>query len=247
MKTYEQPKHADAASPRRNSYGRSRGKALRKHHASLVVSGLPGLEIDLSKPLRPDNLFRPGVGEVWLEVGFGGGEHLLRQASAHPDVGFIGCEPFINGVAKLLAGIEAASLTNVKIRSADAQTLLAAMPAESLSRAFVLYPDPWPKRRQHKRRIVSTQFLAELSRVLRPGAVVRLATDIDDYAGWIISRFLESGDFLWGAKGAEDWRRPWNDWQATRYEIKAKRGGRAPVYLTFERVGPSGSASRGAP
>jgi tRNA (guanine-N7-)-methyltransferase len=174
--------------------------------------------------------------ELWLEIGFGGGEHLLAQARAHRDVGFIGCEPFINGVAKALAGIEEERLDNIRLRAGDAGALIEALPAGALARIFILYPDPWPKRRQNKRRLISERMLRELARVARPGAELRFATDIDDYAGWALRRFLALDDFVWRAGAADDWRLPWPDWPGTRYEAKAKREGRKPVYLTFSRA-----------
>ncbi len=194
---------------------------------------LPRLEVDL-EALRRGALFEPGR-EVWLEIGFGGGEHLLARASERPDVGFIGCEPFVNGVAKLLAGIFARDLNNLRVRSDDATTLLEAAPEGGFSRIYLLYPDPWPKRRQHKRRFVSQANIALLARSLKPGGELRFATDIDDYAGWTLARFLASPLFAWDARQADDWRRPWEGWAPTRYEAKARREGRGSVYLTFRR------------
>jgi tRNA (guanine-N7-)-methyltransferase len=224
------------ATPRRALYGRSRGKALRAHHASLIAGRLPQLEIDQGAIGRAGELFSFAPREIWLEIGFGGGEHLLAQAKAHRDVGLIGCEPFINGVAKALAGIEEEGLDNIRLRTGDAGALIANLPAACLSRVFILYPDPWPKRRHNKRRLISDATIGELARVMRRGAEVRFATDIDDYAGWTLRRFLGSADFLWRAEAADDWRRPWPDWPGTRYEAKARREGRSPVYLSFCRV-----------
>jgi tRNA (guanine-N7-)-methyltransferase len=172
---------------------------------------------------------------MWLEIGFGGGEHLAARASENPDVGFIGCEPFVNGVAKLLAAIEKQQLSNVRIRAGDARELIQAAPAASLSRIYVLYPDPWPKRRQRKRRLIEEETIAQFARVLRPGAEVRFASDIDDYAGWTLRRFLGHPDFAWDARRADDWRVPWAGWTPTRYEIKARAEGRPSAYLTFRR------------
>jgi tRNA (guanine-N7-)-methyltransferase len=222
--------------PRRALYGRSRGKTLRAHHAGLVKERLPQLEIDPQAIGSVGALFPFAPSEIWFEIGFGGAEHLLAQAKARRDVGFIGCEPFINGVAKALAGIEAEGLENVRLRAGDAGALIASLPTGALSRIFILYPDPWPKRRQNKRRLISQSLVRELARVARSGAELRFATDIDDYAGWTLHRFLNSADFIWQARDADDWRRPWTDWQGTRYEAKAKREGRRPVYLTFARV-----------
>jgi tRNA (guanine-N7-)-methyltransferase len=220
---------------RRTLYGRSKGKTLRAHHAGLIANALPALEIDETQLAAGAPLFDFAPRELWLEIGFGGGEHLIAQALAHPDVGLIGCEPFVNGVAKALAGVERHGLGNVRLQTGDARALVAATPATALSRIFILYPDPWPKRRHHKRRVISSETVAELARVARPGATVRFATDIDDYAGWTLSRFLASPHFRWLAESANDWRRPWDDWTPTRYEAKARAAGRAPVYLTFLR------------
>jgi tRNA (guanine-N7-)-methyltransferase len=220
---------------RRTLYGRSKGKALRAGHARLVAERLPALELDAATLASRAPLFAFEPRELWLEIGFGGGEHLIAQARAHPDVGFIGCEPFVNGVAKLLAALELHRLDNIRLRAGDARALIEALPAASLSRIFVLYPDPWPKRRHRKRRVISAETIAELARAARPGAILRFATDIDDYAGWTLGRFLDSPDFRWAARTADDWRIPWDDWTATRYEAKARGAGRASAYLTFVR------------
>ncbi|MGD0186706.1 MAG: tRNA (guanosine(46)-N7)-methyltransferase TrmB [Roseiarcus sp.] len=223
------------ARSRRTLYGRSRGKALRPGHAHLVAERLPALELDAATLASGAPLFAFEPRELWLEIGFGGGEHLIAQARAHPDVGFIGCEPFLNGVAKLLAALQLHGLDNVRLRAGDARALIEALPPASLSRIFVLYPDPWPKRRHHKRRVISAEMIAEIARAARPGAILRFATDIDDYSGWALSRFLDSPDFRWTARIADDWRTPWDDWSATRYEAKARAAGRASTYLTFIR------------
>jgi len=217
-------------------YGRTHGKTLRGFQARLVKDLLPQLEAPRSAPLDCQSLFPFAAKEIWLEIGFGGGEHLIAQAMAHRDIGFIGAEPFVNGVAKALAAIERNKLDNIRLRAGDAVALIGAIPAGALSRVFILYPDPWPKRRHHKRRIISPGMVEELARVLRAGGEARFATDIDDYAGWTLRRFLASGAFFWSAQKADDWRKPWPDWRETRYEAKAKRAGRSPVYLTFVRT-----------
>jgi tRNA (guanine-N7-)-methyltransferase len=194
---------------------------------------LPRVEVDL-EALRQGRLFAPGR-ELWLEIGFGGGEHLLSRAAENPEVGFIGCEPFVNGVAKLLAGVEARGLDNVRVHMDDATALIETAPDAAFSRIYLLYPDPWPKRRQQKRRFVSEDTVAAFARVLRPGGELRFATDIDDYAGWTLRRFLASPLFAWEATGADDWRRPWAAWTPTRYEDKARAAGRGSAYLTFRR------------
>ncbi|MDE3175184.1 MAG: tRNA (guanosine(46)-N7)-methyltransferase TrmB [Pseudomonadota bacterium] len=222
-----------AQTTRRALYGRAKGKALRAHQAELMRELAPRLAVDLAA-LRGGRLFAPER-ELWLEIGFGGGEHLLARAAENPDVGFIGCEPFVNGVAKLLAGIEASGLDNIRVHTDDALALLDAVPDAAFARIYLLYPDPWPKRRQQKRRFVSERNIAALARVLRPGGQLRFATDIDDYAGWTLRRFLASPQFVWEARTADDWRQPWEGWAPTRYEAKARTAGRGSAYLTFRR------------
>ena len=222
--------------PRRALYGRSKGKALRAHHAQLVAERLPGLELDAATLKSGAPLFPFEPREIWLEIGFGGGEHLIAQALANPDVGLIGCEPFVNGVAKALAAVESHDIGNIRLRAGDARALIEALPPATLSRIFILYPDPWPKRRHNKRRVIAEDMIAELARVARPGAELRFATDIDDYAGWTLRRFLASPAFRWTARAADDWRRPWEGWSPTRYEVKARSAGRISAYLTFVRL-----------
>ncbi|KAF2992768.1 tRNA (guanosine(46)-N7)-methyltransferase TrmB [Methylocystis sp. MJC1] len=216
--------------PHRRLYGRSKGKALRQHQSELVADLLPRLALDLSAPLP----LRPGR-ETRLEIGFGGGEHLIEVAAREPDVDFFGCEPFINGMAKLLAGIEARGLTNIRLYRGDAAEVLDRLPDASLSRVYLFYPDPWPKRRHRKRRFVSPENLARLARVMQPGAELRFATDIDDYAAWTLARLRVCDAFRWQAEAAQDWRAPWEGWTQTKYEAKAMAAGRRPVYLTFVR------------
>ena len=170
-----------------------------------------------------------------LEIGFGGGEHLIAQAIANPRSGFIGCEAFVNGMAKALAAIAAHRLTNVRLHFGDATALIDWLPAASIARVDMLYPDPWPKRRHWKRRFIQDASIAALARILRPGGEFRFATDIPDYAAWTLARMLRSPDFTWTAERADDWRRPWPDFAGTRYEAKAIRAGRTPCYLTFRR------------
>jgi tRNA (guanine-N7-)-methyltransferase len=226
----------DEDKPRRQRlYGRSRGKTLRAGQAKLLAETLPQVEIAPSALADPPTLFASPVREVWLEIGFGGGEHLVAQAKANPDVGLIGCEPFVNGVAKALARLAAERLVNLRLRAGDALSLLEAAPDGFFSRVFILYPDPWPKRRHNKRRIVSESLLAELARAMRPGAELRFASDIDDYVGWTLRRLLDAPQFRWLAREPEDWRRPWPGWTATRYEAKARSAGRTSSYLTFRR------------
>ncbi len=223
---------------RRQLYGRSKGKALRAAQAGRIEMMLPALTIPLDRLAQgPASLFDQSVSECRLEIGFGGGEHLAAQARLHPGIGYFGVEPFLNGVAKLLAAIEADGLSNVRLLRGDGRDVLAALPAGSLARVDLLYPDPWPKRRQRKRRIVDTPFLDAVSRVLRPGGEFRFATDIDDYAGWTLARLLPRKDLVWLAETATDWQQPWPEWHRTRYEEKALREGRVPGYFRFRKTG----------
>ena len=204
---------------------------------------LPHLAVDVSAPIDPASLFAPrshGVSrdtwrDIWLEIGFGAGEHLLSAATRRPDVGMIGCEPFVNGVARLLADLAGADLGNIRLHCGDAGELIDRLPDASLGRVFLFYPDPWPKRRQRKRRFVSDTMLARLARVMKPGAELRFASDIDDYSGWTLAHLLRSPDFAWTAERATDWQSPWPDWVRTRYERKAVVEGRRPCYVTAVR------------
>jgi len=215
-------------------FGRRQGKGLRQGQSERLERLIPELRIDPSAV--PGASFSHPVEAVRLEIGFGGGEHLAAQARGNPDIGFIGCEAYRNGLAKLVAVIEAEQLRNIRLWDGDATDLLPALPQASIDGVDLLYPDPWPKRRQRKRRIVSDEFLAALARVLRPHGLFRFATDIDDYAGWTLARVLRSPDFVWEARRPSDWREPWAGWPGTRYEAKALREGRRPSYLTFRRV-----------
>ncbi|POR44497.1 tRNA (guanine(46)-N(7))-methyltransferase TrmB [Methylobacterium sp. V23] len=234
---HEPPEGADRA-----FYGRRKGKRLRAGQEQRLSELLPTLRLTLppaGERLDPPRLFPVPVDEVWLEIGFGGGEHLAAQAAAHPRTGIIGAEPFVNGVVKLLRAVDEAALRNVRIWDEDATALLAALPDASLARVYLLYPDPWPKRRQRKRRFVSDGALAEIARVLRPDGVFRFASDIDDYAGWTLVRAARCPDLAWTAEAARDWTQPWSGWPGTRYEAKALAAGRPPSYLEFRRVGPA--------
>jgi tRNA (guanine-N7-)-methyltransferase len=231
-----------AEEPERAFFGRRKGKRLRGQQERRRAELLPALRIVLPEndaPLDPRTLF-PALPSppdaVWLEIGFGGGEHLAAQAAAHPGIGFIGAEPFVNGVVKLLAAIEERGLRNVRIRDEDVTALLARLPDASLERVYLLYPDPWPKRRQRKRRFVSDASLAEIGRVLKDGGLFRFASDIDDYAGWTLARAARCPVLTWTARGAPDWTQPFPGWPGTRYEAKALEAGRRPTYLEFARV-----------
>jgi tRNA (guanine-N7-)-methyltransferase len=216
-------------------HGRRSGKPLARYQHELIRTLLPRLALDLSAGLEPVRLFPKPPRDIWLEIGFGGGEHLLAAAARHQDVGFIGCEPFLNGMARALADLAGADVDNIRLHHGDAGEVVDALPPASLGRVFIFYPDPWPKRRQRKRRLVSEDMLARLARVMRPGAELRFATDIDDYCGWTLARLLRSPDFRWNAERAVDWQTPWADWIATRYEQKAVGEGRRPTYITALR------------
>ena len=219
-------------------FGRRKGHPLRPHHAALYDELLPKLALDIDKPAPADltTLFPLAIDVVRLEIGFGGGEHLIAQARANPRTGFIGSEPFVNGMAKALAAIEVHKLANIRLSAGDAARLIEWLPQAALTRIDLLYPDPWPKRRHWKRRFVQDQSLAQLARILRPGGEFRFATDIADYSAWTLVRVMRSPDFVWTAEQADDWRQPWPDFAGTRYEAKAKREGRAPCYLTCRKL-----------
>ena len=204
-------------------FGRRRGKTLRRHHLQLMEELLPKLRVDLNNPLP--------VGEVRLEIGFGGGEHLAHQAALFPEVNFIGAEPFRNGVAKLLARIEEKSIGNIRIHDDDVRYLLEKLPPASLNRIYVLYPDPWPKKRHHERRIVNADTLKQFHALLKPDGMFLFASDIDDYNEWTLREVREHGGFELVSNSVE----PFENWFETRYEAKAKREGRETRYLTFRK------------
>jgi len=229
--------------PWRNFYGRRHGKTLRDSQREYLDADLQALlpgavEWEANPKRHPIDLeaLFPDKREVWLEVGFGGGEHMVHQAALNPGVGIIGCEPFINGVAMLLGKIRNAGVTNVSVHPGDVRDLFDVLPEASISRAFLLYPDPWPKKKHHRRRFVTPEHLEPLARVLKPGAMFRVATDIPDYVRQTLVEVPRQG-FEWLAEGPSDWRQPWEDWLPTRYERKALREGRVPHYLTFRRRG----------
>lgn len=230
--------HDDYPSSRERAFfGRRKGHRLRSHQADLVAGLLPRLAIDLDRPPAKNlaDMFSRPLEGVCLEIGFGGGENLIAQAAARPSLGFIGCEPFVNGMAKALALIEARRIENIRLHFGDASDILAWLPPASLARVDLLYPDPWPKRRHWKRRFVQETSIAAIARLLRPRGEFRFVTDWPDYAQWTLERLLRSPDFAWTAERADDWRQPWPGFTATRYEAKAKLAGRAPCYLVFRR------------
>lgn len=231
---------------RRHVYGRRRGKRLRAHQAGLVENFLPEISIALpdmsagaaAPRLDPATLFSPDCSEVWLEIGFGGGEHLIHQAQTHPHVGIMGCEPFINGVAKLVVEIEDRRLDNVRLHADDARQLLECLKPESLARVFILYPDPWPKARHNKRRFINQETLRLLAAAMKPGSELRFASDIPDYIDWTMAHIAdfneESGPRF--ERVSRNEASPYEGWPGTRYEDKALKAGRVPTYLAFERV-----------
>ncbi len=219
------------------SYGRRRGRKPSPRQAALWRDALPRFALDILRPPPPrlGALFTPAVEDVWLEIGFGGGEHLLWQARNNAHVGLIGCEPFQDGVVKALSAIEAEALANVRLHADDARPLLRWLPEASIARTFILFPDPWPKARHHKRRLVSAATLADLARVMQPGAELRIATDVADYARWILLAAREQHSFRWTAAEPRDWRERTPDWPPTRYEQKALSDGRRCTYFRFQR------------
>ena len=233
----------DDGAPWRNFYGRRHGKTLRKGQKELLDTRLAELapkgvgwdENPDRLPIDPKAQF-PDAREVWLEIGFGGGEHMIAMAGANPGVGIIGCEAYVNGVAMLLSGIERAGVSNLAIHPGDARDLMDVLPDASVAQVFLLYPDPWPKKRHHRRRFVSAENLEPLARIMAPGAVLRLATDIGDYVRHALEEVGRDGRFAWQAEGPADWREPWAGWPGTRYEAKAIREGRPRHYLSFRRI-----------
>jgi tRNA (guanine-N7-)-methyltransferase len=223
--------------PAGSFFGRRKGHKLRAHQTDLVASLLPQLALDIAAPLQAplSSLFASPTDSVRLEIGFGGGEHLAAEARAFPRTGFIGCEPYVNGMAKILAQIEAHGIDNIRLFAGDAAELLAWAPAASLQRVDLIHPDPWPKRRHWKRRFVQDATLAEIARVLPSGGEFRFVSDIDDYCAWTLAHLLRSADFVWTAERALDWLEPWAGYTMTRYGAKAHREGRRANYLIFRR------------
>ena len=227
------------AHPHGSFFGRRKGHKLRLHQADLIEHLLPRLALDIGKPGPPDlaGLFDPPADAVRLEIGFGGGEHLIAEARAFPDTGFIGCEPYVNGMAKILAQIEAHNIGNIRLFAGDAAELLAWAPPHSLDRIDLIHPDPWPKRRHWKRRFVQDATVAAMARALKPDGEFRFVSDIDAYGAWTLAHLLRSPDFAWTAERASDWRLPWPDYTMTRYGRKAEREGRQAAYLQFRKAG----------
>lgn len=216
-------------------YGRRKGPKLSSRQLRLRETLLPGLMLRLEKGRDPARYFDGRVEDVWLEVGYGSGEHLYWQASAHPRIGMIGAEPYIAGTAKLLGKLDETLLPNIRLYENDARDIIDALPDGSLGRLFVLFPDPWPKTRHHKRRFIQMATLDQIARVLKPGAELRFATDDAGYLTYALERLMAHPDFLWTARASSDWKTRPSDWPATRYEAKELHG--APAFLTFVRTG----------
>jgi tRNA (guanine-N7-)-methyltransferase len=217
------------------SFGRRRGRRLSTRQQALLDEVLPRLRLELSDPCPPDpgRLFPQRVDALWLEIGFGGAEHLLWQARHNPQIGLIGCEVFEDGIVKALAGIEEQALANIRLGDQDARETLRWLPPGSLDRIFILFPDPWPKKRHRKRRLVSRNLLDLLVRVMAPGAELRVATDIADYARWILLATQAHPALSWQVEGPRDWRQRPADWPQTRYETKALAQGRRCYFLRY--------------
>lgn len=218
-------------------FGRRKGHKLRAHQADLIAHLLPHLALNITTPVSGSvtDLFAPGAENLRLEIGFGGGEHLAAEALAFPTTGFIGCEPYVNGMAKILAQIEANDISNIRLLAGDAAELLDWLPPRSLDRIDLIHPDPWPKRRHWKRRFVQDATISAMARVLKPGGEFRFVSDIDDYCAWTLWHLLRAPDFTWIAERADDWRLPWAGYTMTRYGRKAMREGRVANYLRFRR------------
>ncbi|OYX36403.1 MAG: tRNA (guanosine(46)-N7)-methyltransferase TrmB [Caulobacterales bacterium 32-69-10] len=226
----DKPEHSPQAPPQHppmRSFGRIRGRTIKPRQAALMDTLLPKIAIDLAAP--------PLGPRTWLEIGFGGGEHMAAQAAMNPEVRMLGAEPFLNGAASALRHIDERGLTNVRLHVGDARDLLAALPDASVERIFVLFPDPWPKARHQKRRLVQSETAAQFARVLGPGGRLRFATDVESYADWALAVLLAEPGLRWTAQRADDWRLPPADHVATRYEEK-RLGDIDPVFFDFERI-----------
>lgn len=222
---------------RRKHYGRRKGPKLRARQAGLLESLLPTLALTPEPGRDPRDYFlnANGVSDVWLEAGFGAGEHLAWQAEAHPQIGLIGAEPYVAGMAKLLSRIADKDLHNIRLYTEDVRDVIAAAPDASFGRIFILFPDPWPKTRHHKRRFIQMAMLDELARVMKSGAELRFATDDAGYLAFALERFCAHSAFRWMAESPADWRIRPPDWPETRYEAKAKKAGRKCSHLRFAR------------
>jgi tRNA (guanine-N7-)-methyltransferase len=210
------------------SYGRRRGRKPSERQAALLRDSLPRVSVNPAEVADAPS--------VWLEIGFGGAEHLLWQARHNPDALIVGCEPYEDGVIKVLSAIEAEGLKNLRVHMGDVRDVLRALPESALDRAFILFPDPWPKRKHRKRRLVNSSLLGLLARALKPKAELRIATDIGDYARTMLEAFRLQPRFAWQAESPTDWRMQPTDWVATKYEAKAIAAGRRRYYFRFLRT-----------
>src|SRR5262249_44454614 len=220
-------------------FGRRKGHKLRAYQADLIGTLLPRLALDISSPTPAQlaDIFDRPLDDVRLEIGFGGGEHLAGEALAFPNIGFIGCEPYVNGMAKILAQIEAHNIANIRLFAGDAAELLAWAPPRALARIDLIHPDPWPKRRHWKRRFVQDATVTAMAAVIKPSHEFRFLSVFDDYCAWTLSHLLRAPDFVWLAGRALDWQQPWDGYTMTRYGRKAEREGRTAAYLRFRRAG----------
>jgi tRNA (guanine-N7-)-methyltransferase len=232
------PDDALVVHPHGSFFGRRKGHKLRSHQADLIEHLLPRLALQIGGAPVSNlaGLFDAPVDNVRLEIGFGGGEHLIAEALAFPATGFIGCEPYVNGMAKILAQIEAHAIGNIRLFAGDAAELLAWAPPQSLTRIDLIHPDPWPKRRHWKRRFVQDATIAAMARALKPGGEFRFVSDIGDYCAWTLAHLSRATDFVWTAERADDWRLPWTGYTMTRYGRKAEREDRRAAYLRFRKL-----------
>jgi tRNA (guanine-N7-)-methyltransferase len=228
---------SEAGLRQRRHWGRRKGPALSARQAGLSDTLLPSLTLRPEPGRDPRSYFSGRkLGDVWLEVGFGSGEHLAWQAEHYPDIGLIGAEPYVAGMAKLLSKIADKTIGNIRLYAEDAHDIVSALPDASIGRVFILFPDPWPKTRHHKRRFVQTEMLGQLARRMKPGAELRYATDEAGYLVRTLERLMAHPAFVWLAERSADWRVRVSDWPETRYEAKALRVGRSCTYLRFQRV-----------
>jgi tRNA (guanine-N7-)-methyltransferase len=240
------PRNRDALSdggatprPQGSFFGRRKGHKLRAHQTDLIGRLLPRLSLDMTdtSPTELGRIFDHAPDDVRLEIGFGGGEHLIAEAQSFPKTGFIGCEPYVNGMAKILTQIEAHNIGNIRLFAGDAAELLKWLPPRSLARIDLIHPDPWPKRRHWKRRFVQDATVMAMARALKSDGEFRFVSDIADYCAWTLQHFTRSSDFVWTAERASDWLEPWPDYTKTRYGLKAEREGRRAAYLRFKMIG----------
>jgi tRNA (guanine-N7-)-methyltransferase len=232
-------KPGNKAAHSRRFYGRRSGHRLKPSRQLLYDNLLPTLRVpdpETNPTIDPYTLFDGAVEDVWLEIGFGGGEHLAAQAIAHPNIGLIGCEPFVNGVSSLLVHLDEQKIANVRVHDEDARPLLDALPDASIGRIFLLFPDPWPKKRHNQRRFISPENLDSLSRLLKDNGEFRFGSDHTDYVRWALAHITNDARFRWTAKEPNDWRQRPVDWPETRYEAKALSKGIKSSYLTFKRL-----------